>query len=190
MVLALPPLVVAAFASAPRSGHVVVVATCIANLLFQANGHWMLRTGAVKESLVALGRDAPLLAEYAPERLLAQAVRARWRAEGGPSGNLLVLDLDAPMLAEMGARARAASWYDPSLAAEAGLADADASGAAWVALWRRQGIAELVLHASACPRRAAPLWRWRCARREAAVQGIEWWRLPPPGTPSAEAIAP
>lgn len=190
MVLALPSMVVAAFASAPRSGHVLVIATCVANLLFQANGHWMLRTGAVKDSLVALGRDAPLLAEYAPERLLAQAVRARWRAEGGPSGNVLVLDLDAPMLAEMGARARAASWYDPSLAAEAGLADADASGAAWVALWRRQGIAELVLHAERlpAPRRAALALAG--ARREAAVQGIEWWRLPPPGTPSAGAIAP
>ncbi|MBJ6978424.1 hypothetical protein [Luteimonas sp. MC1895] len=190
MVLALPPLVVAAFASAPRSGHVVVVATCIANLLFQANGHWMLRTGAVKESLVALGRDAPLLAEYAPERLLAQAVRERWSAEGGPSGNLLVLDLDTPMLAEMASRARAPSWYDPSLAAAANIADADASGAAWVALWQREGIAELVLHAERlpAPRRAA--LRLAGARHEATVEGIEWWRLPRPDAPAPGAIAP
>src|SRR5690606_30523038 len=56
LVLALPPLVVAARAAAPRSAHVLLGAACVANLLFQANGHWMLRTGVVKEAVVVAGR--------------------------------------------------------------------------------------------------------------------------------------
>lgn len=192
LVLALPALVVAARAAAPRSAHVLLATTCIANLLFQSNGHWMLRTGALKESVVAAGRDAPLLAEYAAERLVAAKLRERWADEGSRPGAVLALALDVPMLAELGSAARGASWYDPSLEADARAADADPSGAAWVELWRREGIADLVLRAD----RLAPAQRAGLslagARREYAVGEVEWWRLPSaeagpapsPGTPA------
>ena len=110
LVLALPALVVAARAAAPRSAHVLLAAVCVANLVFQANGHWLLRTGAVKEAVVAAGHDAPLMAEYAPGRLLAAKIRERWAIDGERPGNVLVLGLDQQMLAELGSAARSASW--------------------------------------------------------------------------------
>jgi hypothetical protein len=190
LVLALPALVGAAFAAAPRSAHALLLATCVANLVFQANGHWMLRTGAVKDTVMASGRDAPLLVDYAPERLLAAALRGRWAEDGARHGHVLTLGLDSPTLAELGAAARTVSWYDPSLQAEAGGADADASGAAWAALWRAHGIGDLVLHAQ----RLSPAQRAGLAlsgaTREQAIGDVEWWRLPSvdsPAPPPGEA---
>lgn len=188
LVLALPALVVAARTAAPRSAHVLLGATCIANLLFQANGHWMLRTGVVKESVVVAGRDAPVLAQYGRERLIAAALRERWEREGTRSGAVLAIALDVPILAELGAAARTLTWYDPSLEAEARRANADASGAAWVALWDREGITELVLRVDRLtPAQTAGL-ALAGARREDAVGEVEWWRLAP--APAEGLLAP
>lgn len=191
LVLALPALVASALAAAPRSAHLVVAATVVANLVFQANGHWMLRTGAVKDAFVAAGRDAPVLADYAPERRMAAAVRDRRVRDGGPAGAVLALQLDTPMLAEFGAAARSVGWYDPSLEAEARHADADASGAAWAALWRREGITDVILRADRLsPAQRAGLAR-AGARREAAQGEVEWWRLATPAPqPAASGPAP
>ncbi len=187
LVLALPALVVAACGAAPRSAHLLLAATCVANLLFQANAHWMLRTGAVKESVVVAGRDAPVFAEYAVERLVTAQIRERWAAEGSRSGAVLALALDVPLLAELGSAARTVSWYDPSLEAEAHIANADASGAAWVELWRREEIADLVLRTDRLlPAQRAGL-ALAGARREAAAGNVEWWRLP---MASSDADAP
>jgi hypothetical protein len=185
LVLALPALVVATFTAAPRSAHVLLLLTCVANLLFQANGHWMLRTGAVKDTVVASGQDAPLLLDYVPERLLAAAIRERWALDGARHGHVLMLGMDSPMLAELGSAARTVSWYDPSLQAEAAGADADPGGEAWVSLWQRHGIGDLVLH----PQRLAPAQRAALAlsgaTRQQAVGDVEWWRLPVAVHPSA-----
>src|SRR5690606_40196691 len=69
-------------------------------------------TGVVKEAVVVAGRDAPVLAEYGRERLLAASLRERWDHEGRRAGAVLALALDVPMLAELGAAARTVSWYE------------------------------------------------------------------------------
>ncbi|MBJ6982242.1 hypothetical protein [Luteimonas sp. MC1572] len=178
LVLVLPALVLAASAAAPRSAHLLLVATCVANLLFQANGHWMLRTGIVKETVMAAGRDAPVWMEYAPERVLAMQVRARRAAEGG-HGTVLSLAPSAPMAAEFGAAARTVGWYDPSLQAAAQRADHDASGGAWAELLRSEDVRDVLLRPSELPavRQAGLLAAG--ARREAVAGAAEWWRLPP-----------
>ncbi|MEN1942181.1 hypothetical protein WCE39_13990 [Luteimonas sp. MJ174] len=187
LVLALPALVVAARGAAPRSAHVLLAATCIANLLFQANGHWMLRTGIVKDSVVAAGRDAATFSEYAPERMVAALVRAQHEVDDGPPGAVLALALDVPVLAEFGSAARTVSWYDPSLETEARRADADAGGATWLTLWRREGIVDLVLRADRLPPARAAALRLSGARRMGGVQDVEWWRLPPDPTGAGDA---
>ena len=181
LVLALPALVVAASRADPRRAHWLLAGVCALNLLFQANGHWMLRTGAVKDAVVAGGRDAPLLAEHAPERLLASALRAHGARPGVAGGNVLALDTVAPMMAEFGARARTVGWYDPSLQAAAAAADRDASGRAWLALLRAEGISDVLLRPAvlAPPRRAA--LQAAGATRVAQSGPAEWWRLPAEG---------
>lgn len=187
LVLALPALATAAYAAAPRSAHVLLAATCIANLAFQANGHWMLRTGILKTTVVAAGRDAPVLSRYAPERLVAALVRERWEREGGRAGAVLALDLGFATLAELGSAARTTAWYDPSLGAAGAAADRDPSGAAWVELWRREGIADVVVREQALsPTRRAAL-ALAGAHREAAVGDIGWWRLPAAAAPDGSA---
>lgn len=178
LVLALPALVVAAMRAAPRGATALVLATCAANLLFQANAHWMLRTGAVKDAVAAAGRDGPVLSVFAPERLVAAAIRARWADDGHRPGAVLALQLDFPLLAELGSAARTTTWYDPSLASAAAAADRDDSGEAWVALWRREGIADLVVREPRLsPAQAAALVR-AGAERQFEVNGVAWFRLP------------
>ncbi|MBB6598312.1 hypothetical protein [Luteimonas sp. MC1825] len=181
LVLVLPALVVAAAAAAPRSAHVLLAATCVANLLFQANGHWMLRTGIVKETVMAAGRDAPVWLEYAPERVLAQQVHARRAAEGG-RGTVLSLASAAPMAAEFGAAARTIGWYDPSLQAAAQRADQDASGRAWAGLLRSEHVRDVLLRPGELHAARAAGLRAVGATREAAAGAAEWWRVPPRAT--------
>lgn len=186
LVLVLPALVVAATAAAPRSAHLLLVATCVANLLFQANGHWMLRTGIIKETVVAAGRDGPVWMEYAPERVLAAQVRARRAAEGG-RGTVLSLEPGVPMAAEFGAASRTIGWYDPSLHAAAQGADHDASGRAWAELLRAENVHDVLLRADTLtPARRAGLLATG-ARREAVAGDAEWWHLPPRDAASTAA---
>lgn len=189
LVLALPALCAAAFNFAPRSAHVLLAATCIANLVFQANSHWMLRNGVVKDVVVTAGRDAPILSEYAAERLVAALVRERWEVDGDRPGAVLALDLDFPMLAELGSAARTTTWYDPSLSAAADVADGDPSGQAWIALWQREGISDLVVREHRlAPARTAAL-ALAGATREGEVDEVSWWRLPWTGA-TAEGDGP
>lgn len=184
LVLVLPALVVAATAAAPRHAHLLLAATCVVNLLFQANGHWMLRTGIVKETVMAAGRDAPVWMEYAPERVLAMRMRERRAGEGG-GGTVLSLGISAPMAAEFGAAARTVGWYDPSLQRAAQRADQDVSGEAWARLLRAENVRDLLLRPQelSAVRRAG--LQAAGAQREAAAGPAEWWRLPPRDARSA-----
>lgn len=173
IVLLLPALVAVVQRRAPgKAGNALLAAICIAGIALQANAGWMLRTGAVKRSLGALGQDAPLFERYAPERALAAAIRA----EAPGSGPVLLLS--RPDQAEFAGRGRDVAWYAPRLEAAAA-ADRDASGAAWAALLRREHIAEVILVPAALPApRAAGLARVGAHRRLAAGDA-EWWRVPP-----------
>ncbi len=173
IVLLLPALVAVVQRRAPgKTGIALLAATCIAGIALQANAGWMLRTGAVKRSLGALGQDAPLFERYAPERALAAAIRAE------APGRRPVLLLSRPYQAEFAGRGRDVAWYAPRLEAAAAAADRDASGAAWAALLRREHIAEVILVPAALPApRAAGLARVGAHRRLAAGDA-EWWRIP------------
>lgn len=174
VVLLLPALVaVVQRRTRAKAGTALLAAMCIAGIALQANAGWMLRTGVVKRSLGALGRDAPLFERYAPERALAAAIRA------GAPGSGPVLLLSEPYQAEFAGRGRDVAWYAPRLQAAAADADRDASGAAWAALLRREHIAEVILVPAALPApRAAGLARVGAHRRLAAGDA-EWWRIPP-----------
>lgn len=156
----------------PRRGIVLLAVLCTANLAFQANAHWLLHVGTVKRSLAALGDDTPLFQRYAPERVLAAAIRQR-APDSGP-----VLLLSQPFQAEFAGRGRDVAWYAPRMQAAARVADRDASGAGWEALLRDRHIAEVILDpAKVNGAQRAGLARIG-ARRETTAGGIEWWRVP------------
>jgi hypothetical protein len=178
IVLLLPALVAAAqrWTTSKRAVSWLLAAVCVAGVAFQANANWLLHTGAVKRSLLALGRDAPLFERYAPERILAAAIRAQAPASGP------VLLLSTSHDAELGTRGRTVEWYAPRLHAAAVAADADATGAAWAALLRHEHIAEVILAPAGLPAaRAAGLARLGAQRRQAAGSA-EWWHIPQPRT--------
>lgn len=174
LVLLLPALVAATYAALPMPRlRWVLVGTCLLNLAFQANAHWMLHTGAIKRSIGLLGRDAPLYERYVPERVLAAAIRER----APDRGAVLVLS-SAPAYAEFGTRGRTTTWYAPRLEAARQVADGDASGRAWQALLEREGITEILLRpAELTPAQRAGL-RAGGARRVLSVGEAEWWQRP------------
>ena len=74
-------------------------ALCVLNLAFATNASWMLRTGALKQVVRDLGRDAPTLQRYLPERVLAMHLRQ----PANRAGTVLVLPGSSLALAELGA---------------------------------------------------------------------------------------
>ncbi len=140
-VLLLPLLVMTAMRIDPRRAAWLLGGVCLLNFAFQSNGHWMLRTGAIKETMLASGDDHVSFRHYTPERVLL----AKWRGLAGAEGNVLAMDPDVPSVAEMGTHARTVSAYDPSLASAARAAEGDASGAAWAALLHRERIAAVLV---------------------------------------------
>lgn len=172
LVLLLPALVLALQAHvAARRLPALLAAACALNLAFQSNSQWMLHTGAAKRAVGALGRDEPLFERYAPERVLAAAMRRQ-----GVSGP--VLDLAGASHIEFAGAGRTTWWYAPRLERAARLADADPSGAAWAALLRDERIHEVMLRpASLTPAQRAGLARMN-ARPALTVGEAQWWRIP------------
>lgn len=172
LVVLLAPLTVAAFRTDAKRAAWLFAGLCALNLAFQANGFWLLRVGAVKASILAGGRDAPVFAARVPERNLIAALR------GTPHGNVLALDPERPYVAELGVRGRSISGYDRTLQAAARTADADPSGERWLALFRREGVTDVLLRPAALtPSQRTALARIGAVHRQS--QGdIEWWRVP------------
>jgi hypothetical protein len=172
LVLLMPLLAMGASIADARRWTLLVAAVCVLGFAFQANGNWMQRNGALKETVLAAGRDAPLLLRYAPERLLATQLR------GADAGSVLYLDDRAPAHAELGSAGRTTAWYAPGMQAAAARADADASGARWSELLRQAGIGEVIARAgSISPAQAAGLRR-AGATLQATAGDAQWWRLP------------
>ena len=173
-VVLLPLLAVTALHFDPRRGAWLLAAACLLNFAFQANGHWMLRTGAVKQTVLALGDDRPLFLQYAPERILLQQLRK----EAGSRGNVLALDPNHAVAAEMGSRGRTTSQYDTSLSEAARIAEADPSGAAWQALLLKEDVSDVLLRSKG----ASAAQRAGLQRAGATMRGeagdAQWWALP------------
>jgi hypothetical protein len=165
-----------------RQALAVLALACVTNFAYQANAHWMLRTGAVKWSVLALGRDDPLFERYAPERLVAARIR-----DSSAAGN--VLFLHEPAHAELADRGRSVSWYAPAVNAAAAAAERDRTGQGWRALLRELEIGEVVLRPNALtpPQRAGLALAG--AGRTARFGKAEWWRIPCPGERCAHAAA-
>jgi hypothetical protein len=169
----LPVLAASAFGADPRRAVWLLGGVCLLNFAFQSSGHWMLRTGALKETVRALGDDGASFRHYAPERILL----ARLRASPADTGNVLALDPDYPHSMEMGRRARTVSPYDPSLARDAALANGDPSGAAWQNLLRREDIGQ-VLSRKKTMTAAQRAGLVRAGATLRAEQGdAQWWSL-------------
>lgn len=176
LVLAAPALVVA-YPHA-RAGAAAFWALCVLNLAFAANASWMLRSGAIKHAVRVAGADAPLLERFAPERVLAQ----RLRADAAP-GTVLLLPGSGLALAELGQRGRNMLWYAPHWQAAGLRADAEPDGHAWARLLRRNRIAYVMLKpANLTPAQRAGLRR-AGAQRVATAGDAELWRVPDDARP-------
>lgn len=176
LVLALPLLVVTAFHFDPRRAAWLIIGVCVLNLAYQANSFWLLRVGQVKMSILEAGRDAPAFRAHVPERNLIAAIRRL------PHGSVLALDPDRPYIAELGVPGRSISGYDRPLQHAARLAEAQADGAGWAMLLRREGITDVLLR----PAAQTPAQRAGLAHLGAWHQqtegDVEWWRIPADGT--------
>lgn len=174
MVLLCVPLVATLFLTLhERSSLVFVIALCAINFSFQANANWMLRNGALKQTIKAAGRDLPLMKRYAPQRALAMSIRA----SGEEGGNVLVLGGNAPFFAEFGSLGRSVSWYAPSLQTLAIRADQDDTGRAWLELLRQQRIRHVIVDPPSGPAFSHALLLLGATRRE-AIGETTWWSLP------------
>ncbi len=174
-VVLLPLLAATAFRVDPRRAGWLLGGVCLLNFAFQANGHWLLRTGAVKETLLALGDDDASFRHYAPERILL----AELRASPANAGNVLAMDPETAWVAEMGVRARTTSRYDPSLAAAATAADLDATGSAWQSLFEREDITEVLLRKKELTEAQRNGLRQAKASLRAEQGDAQWWSLEP-----------
>ncbi|HEY1140619.1 MAG TPA: glycosyltransferase family 39 protein [Lysobacter sp.] len=172
LVLLVPVLALITFRFDPRRASWLLIGVCVLNLAFQANSFWLLRIGMVKMTIMEAGRDAPLFRAHVPERNLIAAIR------NTPHGTVLALDPDRPYVAELGVQGRSISAYDRTLQRAARFADADPSGATWIALLRNAGVTDVLLRPGkeTAPQRAA-LGALRAERK--AVEGdLEWWHVP------------
>ncbi|KQY50407.1 glycosyltransferase family 39 protein [Lysobacter sp. Root494] len=172
LVLLIPVLALTAFRFDPRRAAWLVIGVCVLNLAFQANSFWLLRIGMVKMTIMEAGRDAPLFRAHVPERNLIAAIR------NTAHGNVLALDPDRPYVAELGVRGRSISGYDRTLQQAGRFADADPSGAAWIALLRKAGVTDVLLlpGKETVPQRAA--LSALHAERKAIEGDLEWWHIP------------
>lgn len=174
LVLLCVALVMAALPAGRRVAPLgLLLALCVLNLAFQANANWMLRNGAIKQTIKAMGRDQPLMARFAPARALAMEIRA----SGEDAGTVLSLSTQAPFFAEFGTRGRSISWYAPHLQHAAQVADLDASGHAWQSLLRAQRVQHVILDDSATPAQLRGLERLGATRRD-AIGTTAWWSIP------------
>lgn len=171
LVLVLPALASAATHFAPRSGARLLVAVCVLNFAFQVNAQWMLRTGALKQTVLHPGDPSPLYAQYAPARAAIADLREQ------EHGNVLLIDDDAPWIAELGSRGRTTSWYAPAWQRAAVAADRDPSGTSWRQLWRREDISHVIVRTSRITAAQEAALAGADARSLASVGDIATWQL-------------
>ncbi|MDZ4349407.1 MAG: hypothetical protein U1A22_07725 [Xanthomonadaceae bacterium] len=109
MVLLIVPmwLGVARLATARTATWLGIGLICL-NLAFQSSAYWIFRTGAVKKVLTNVGRDAELLRDYAPERMLIRRLNS-----SDPDAR--VLFGGRPFIAELAGRGFTFHWYDHQL---------------------------------------------------------------------------
>lgn len=149
----------------------LLVGVCVLNLAFQANAGWLHHSAALKRTIRSGGDTDAVLPAYVPERMLLK------RVPNGEDDIVLATDPMRGFVAELGGRGRTVSPHDPSLAAAALLANADASGACWAELLARERIRWVLVNMdTAHPALRAGLARSGAERAE-TLGGIELWRI-------------
>jgi len=172
--LLVPLVAVCAAVLGERRAAGLLVALCLLDFLFLANVDWLRRTNVLRVLVRTHGDVMEVFDRYAPERALIARLRER------DDGDSVVLALDpaAPAIAELAGRGRSVAWYAPQLERARIAADADGSGARWVALIRDADARWLLLR----PERVDAAQRAALdrlgARREEAVGLAELWSVP------------
>jgi hypothetical protein len=172
LVLLVPVLALITFRFDPRRASWLLIGVCVLNLAFQANSFWLLRIGMVKMTIMEAGRDAPLFRAHVSERNLIAAIR------NTAHGDVLALDPDRPYVAELGVHGRSISAYDRTLQRAVHFADADPSGAAWVALLRNAGVTDVLFRPGKETASQRAALRALGAERKAVEGDLEWWHVP------------
>jgi hypothetical protein len=156
----------------PRAFAWAIAAVCTLNLAYQANASWLHHSSAIKRTVRSIGDSARIFPYYTPERLLVRDIPQ------GPEQLVLATDPFHSNVGELAGRGRTVAEHDPSLALAAKQADADASGAAWAALFARERIRwALVTTERASPALRAGLVRARASHMR-TLRAVELWRLP------------
>jgi hypothetical protein len=151
------------------------------NLAFQSSAYWIFRTGAVKKVLTNAGRDAELLRDYAPERMLIRRLNSS--------------DLDArvlfgrrPFIAELAGRGFTFHWYDHVLSQRRGLLGSAESVGPLSNLIDEFGFTHVILSGE-------PLWprlpeqiEALGAERVDSYGDATLWRLPPGPEPAIDPV--
>lgn len=153
----------------------MLVALCVLNVSYQSTGYWMLRSGALKDTLKSAGHDAPLFQRFAPERSLAASIRT----SGEDEGTVLLLDPRDSFFAEFGTRGRTVSWYSPALQSAASLAELDPSGGQWHQLLQEQQVRHIILRIETLTPSQRLALELAGARLREETGGRQWWSLPP-----------
>jgi len=165
-------LVTTAFNIDARRAVWLISGLCILHLSFQANGHWMLGDGAIRDFVMTEGRHDLILKKYAPERLIASHIRQ----SSERTGNVLVLN--PPFAAEFGRRGRPLSGHFPALIEEAATADKDITGQHWVVIFQRKDISDIVFRSADIKPAQYNGLQFSGAKRRSVVGAAEWWEMP------------
>lgn len=152
------------------------------NLAFQSSAYWIFRTGAVKKVLTNLGRDAELLRDYAPERMLIRRLNS-----SDPDAR--VLFGGRPFIAELAGRGFTFHWYDHVLSQRRrALAKAE-STEPLANLMQEFGFTHVIVSGE-------PLWPRLPEQIEAlgaerldSYGDATLWRLPPGPEPAIDPVA-
>jgi len=164
-------LVTTVFRVDARRAVWMMLGVWLLHFAFQANSHWMLRTGAIKTKVMAM-RDEPVLKTYVPQRLIA----AQIRQAGGSTGNVLLFP--EPYAGEFGVRGRTINGNSPGLNHQRREADQDPSGQAWALFLQRENIHDVIFRgADIKPVRYKGLQASGAIRR-AVIGESEWWVIP------------
>lgn len=145
---------------------------CALNLAYQANASWLHHAAVVKRTIRTLSSHEGVVAEYVPERVLIR------RIPENDTRAVLAADPARNVVAELAGRGRTTSLHDPSLAADAKLAESDASGDAWAALSARERIGWFLVNRATASHALDAGLRRAGAQRIDTLHGIELWRLP------------
>jgi hypothetical protein len=123
------------------------------------------------------GDPSPLYAQYAPAREAIAGLREQEHR------NVLLIDDDAPWIAELGSRGRTTSWYAPTWQRAAVAADRDPSGTAWRQLWRKEQISHVLVRTGGITAAQEAALAGAGARPLASVGDIATWQLGPETAP-------